>query len=979
MQRDQRQGQILIERGLLPKETVQTAFGTPRSASEDLCGVLISNGFLTIELAQQIRGEVQQQLDQLSLRLQHSAASQSHFSIEPLHSTKSIDARGALRQKALVAYQQVYSNDPRFSPHADVVFIQGQQLGKGGMGVVYQVEDKRLDRQAALKLLKADEKDPYGVRRFWREARITARLDHPAIPPVYESGTTTRGENYLLMRLIAGATLDTQIRDYHSQGRPRKGLRQLIEVLVKVAEAVAYAHSRRVIHRDLKPANIMVGQFGEVMVMDWGLARDLTEDEDSGWLDASKMRTDSGSVNSGLTQSGEILGTPGYMPPEQARSEDIDERADVFSMGCILVEILTGKPPIEGKTAIERIKATLDGRFILPAMRARKIDPELQSISADSLEFNRSDRIESAAMLAVDLRAYLSGEEVLSHDYSASERFRRWLRRHSIGVVLATLALVFVMFAGLFFLQIESAKANQAVAEKAEQRMTETMTNLSKAEALVRRRARAKLIIQYTEPALKAGGRKEWLLLKVAKIYLDAMLPDRARVLLEESIALYPPGFEALYFLHQIEVEHGTDISQERAYQRFLKVAEKLGDESNEFYIRALANKAQRQKKYWEALKQYRRIEKELGILRGSDFHERGKCLVEVKKLEEAEEAFLRAAELNGNQWEYWANRAAVLYQLGRYPAALNDINRSLSLNDNVIESLMTRSDILQRLKNNVAALKDVERVIQLDSSYAMGFNERAILRSNLGQFGGALEDANTAIRLSPENGVFYYNRGNLHCQSNRFDDGLKDFTTALQKDPDFVDCLKNRGRLYNRKGQYQKAIVDFTRAVKLAPKRADILIHRCEAYTYLTLFEKALADANRAIELNNRTYLSYYRRAVVYSSTNRFREAIRDFTSAIQASKRNSGNEYAYYNRGICYRALNQNALAIQDFSRSLAARPRDAEVCFRRGGTYMAMGNYRAAITDFKNCLQIAPNNPKAEEIRRMIIKCQRQLRGQ
>ncbi|MDF1660564.1 MAG: tetratricopeptide repeat protein [Planctomycetota bacterium] len=976
MQRDQRQGQILIERGLLPQETVRSAFEMPRSSSEDLCWVLVNNGYLANELAQQIRGEVQQQLDQLNRGLQHSIASQSHFSIE---APNVVNALTALRQKALSAYQQVFRSDPRFSPHADVVFIQGQQLGVGGMGVVYQVEDKRLDRQAALKLLKADEKDPNGVRRFWREARITARLDHPAIPPVYESGTTTSGENYLLMRLIAGGTLDDQIKEYHREGRPQKGLRKLIEVLIKVAEAVAYAHSRRVIHRDLKPANIMVGQFGEVMVMDWGLARDLTEDEDSRWLDTKKAVLSPEVVGSGLTQSGEILGTPGYMSPEQARSEEIDERTDVFSIGCILAEVLTGKPPIEGATAIARVKATMSGHVVLPASRISRIDPELQSITADSLEFNRDDRIESAAMVAFDLRAYLSGDEVLSHDYSAGERLRRWLRSHSVVVVVVTLALVFVLLAGLFFLQIESAKANQALAEKAEQRMTETMTNLSKAEALVRRRARPELILQCTEPALKAGGRKEWLLLNVAKIYRDAKLPDRARVLLEESVSHYPPGFEALHFLHQIELEHGTNISQMRAYKRFLAVAENLNDERNEYFLRALALKAKQRGDEAEALKQYARIESELGVLRGSDFNERGKCLVALKRAKEGYGAYSRAVELNGNKHEFWTNRAKVLHSMRKYREALSDVNRSVSLNGHIIETLIVRSQVLQKLKNLDAALKDIQRVIGLNPRYAKGYCERGIIRSNMGQYAGALEDLNKAISLAPDESLFYYSRANIHCQSGRFDLGLKDFDLALKKNPDFPDCLKNRGRLHRQNNHLGKALADYNQALNLVPDRVEILRLRCNLLIYMRRYDDALVDANRVIELNYRTSGSYFNRGAIYSSIGRHKEAIQDDTEAIKRSVPGELNDDIYFNRGMSYRALKQYQMAVQDFTAALNIKPGYAQACYQRGMTYRDMGKYQLAIFDLRKTLNLAPNNPQASAIRKMINDCERQRRGQ
>lgn len=978
MQRDQRQGQLLIERGLLAPEMVRTAFRLPWANNEDLCAVLIKNGYLAQKLAQQIRDEVAQELARSEAQIYNSAQSQSHFALESLPQLNS-ENPATQRQKALTAYKAVFSQDPRFSPHADVVFKQGKQLGVGGMGVVFQVEDTRLDRQAALKLMKAEQNDPDETRRFWREARITARLDHPSIPPVYESGTTTSGQNYLLMRFIEGRTFAESIKDYHLHGRAEKTLRSLLEVLLKVAEAVAYAHSRRVIHRDLKPDNIMVGQFGEVMVMDWGLARDFSEKVDSGRRSYAQTRADSSDQTGGLTQSGDILGTPGYMSPEQARSQEVDEKTDVFSLGCILVEVLTGAAPIEGKTAVERIRATLNGEIILPGQRRRGIAGELQSICAASLALDSQSRMESAALFAENLKAYLSGERVSSHHYSLNERFKGWLRRYSVSVVVTMLALAFMLVGGLVFLQMESAKANQALAENAEKRMTETVTRLSKAEALARRRARSELIFEHAEPALKAGERKEWLLLKVARIYADAKLYEACRVLLEEVISRFPPGFEALHFLHQIELESGTKASQKKAYERFLSVAEKLEDDKNEYYLRAMALKAHENKDYKKALRYFQRIEDDLEIERSSDFYFRAKCYEAQKLLEKAYNEYSRAVDLDASRWEYWSDRAGVLYQLRRMYPALNDVNRALALNSKDVESLLIRSDILQNLGDRESALKDVEKVIVLAPKFAMGYNERGLIRLNKKQYVEAIKDLSQAIELSPEDPIFYLNRGTAYCQSKRYEEGLRDYNRALQRDPDFVECLKSRGQVFVQRRNYEKAVVDAEKAFNLSPKRLDLMLFYCQTLTYVGRYDQAMIYANKMLGGNYRNFDSYFCRGVLYFTKSRYPSAIRDFTAAISASGGGQVALNAYFNRGICYRSQNQNSLALRDFSQAIAFNPRNPEAYYRRGDTHFALRNYQAAYGDLAKALQLAPNNPKANQMREMMKRCQSRLRGQ
>ncbi|HEX9185743.1 MAG TPA: serine/threonine-protein kinase, partial [Vicinamibacteria bacterium] len=217
---------------------------------------------------------------------------------------------------------------------------------RGGMGRILRALDRRLGRVVAVKELREDAAD--GGPRFVREALVTARLQHPSIVPIYEAGLWPEGAPFYAMKLVEGRSLEALLRECPSLGARLA----LLPHLIAVAEAIAYAHREGVVHRDLKPANVLVGPFGETVVVDWGLAKDLR-------VAGADEAGDGGAavVSSGATVVGSVMGTPQYMAPEQARGEPVDERADVWALGAILYYLLAGSPPWTGRSAAETIAA----------------------------------------------------------------------------------------------------------------------------------------------------------------------------------------------------------------------------------------------------------------------------------------------------------------------------------------------------------------------------------------------------------------------------------------------------------------------------------------------------------------------------------------------------------------------------------------------------------------------------------------------
>ncbi|MCC6740819.1 MAG: serine/threonine protein kinase [Planctomycetia bacterium] len=274
----------------------------------------------------------------------------------------------------------------------------GRILGRGGVARVVEAMDADLGRQVALKVLDAKAPRP-AVMRLQHEARTTGQLEHPNIVPVHELGVLpATGEAFFAMKRIVGRDMRQVIREAAwSPGR-------LIEAFRDVCRAVAYAHSKGVIHRDLKPANVMLGDFGEVLVVDWGLAIAVGPRVASG--DATPL--EAAKRNLRRTPAGYVQGTPSYMSPEQAAgsTEEIDERTDVYSLGATLYEILAGRAPFESGSPAETMRLVLAGDLTKPSMY-RTVSPELERICLRAMALRREDRYGSVVELGTDIEDYL--------------------------------------------------------------------------------------------------------------------------------------------------------------------------------------------------------------------------------------------------------------------------------------------------------------------------------------------------------------------------------------------------------------------------------------------------------------------------------------------------------------------------------------------------------------------------------------------
>ncbi|HUS28625.1 MAG TPA: serine/threonine-protein kinase [Kofleriaceae bacterium] len=329
----------------------------------------------------------------------------------------------------------------------------GEEIAQGGMGRIRAARDLRLGRDVAIKEIL----EPRGslATRFEREAMLTARLQHPSIVAVYEAGRWPTGEPFYAMRLVPGTSLKKAITQ-RASGDERLAL---LPNVIAIADAMAYAHDQRIIHRDLKPANVLVGDFGETVVIDWGLAKDL--DASDGHSDEEAMRASSGE----LTVAGSIVGTPNYMPPEQAAGDPVDERADVYAIGALLYHVLAGVPPYVGDNAKEILEKVAKEPPPPITTLQKGIAPDLVAIVERAMSREVARRYPSARELAEDLKRFQTGQLVGSHRYSRRELISRFVRRYRTPLAITSVAAIIVAAIGVLAVQRIRHERDQSVLE----------------------------------------------------------------------------------------------------------------------------------------------------------------------------------------------------------------------------------------------------------------------------------------------------------------------------------------------------------------------------------------------------------------------------------------------------------------------------------------------------------------------------------
>ncbi len=633
-----------------------------------------------------------------------------------------------------------------------------KEIARGGMGKIVAAEDRRLGRPVALKSLLDPESDQ--VTRFQREALITARLQHPGIVPVYEAGRWPTGEPFFAMKLVSGRPLDRVIAEA-SQLEERLAI---IPRLAAACDAIAYAHSQRIIHRDLKPGNVLLGDFGETVVIDWGLAKDLDSDHETvertlqvrhSRPAIDKKRSSQPPGSSTLTVAGAVMGTPAYMAPEQARGEPVDQRADVFSLGAMLYHTLAGVPPYNARTATDVIAAAALGKIVPLRERERRAPAELVAIVERAMAPSPFDRYPHAGVLAEDLRRFLTGQLVDAHRYTAAQRVLRFVKKHRAAVTIAAIALTTIAVGGTIAVRNIVAARDQAERERS--------------IAITRKQAAERLIdymFSDMKERLDAAGRLDMLagLGTEVKRYYDLLSRMPGGMPREDEVRMA----EAIKLIGEAEHKSGKPdaalATWKQARDRLVGVVGSTGNEGTRRLRRLIA-----------------RLDYEAGVI----YQERGK-LVEARKSIETSKAALEQLTK-----EEPANKLVMLETADCHDR-LGDLLRLDGRIDEAFDEYMAGKTAREKA-SSLGNGKVSDEVLALSTSHF----KLASVFQNRGESGSAVDEYRHALRLRD---------------------------TLLEGQPDHVryqeavlEVLRELAELQRQLGDQKGAVDAYRRAVPLA------------------------------------------------------------------------------------------------------------------------------------------------------------------
>jgi serine/threonine-protein kinase len=893
--------------------------------------------------------------------------------------------------------------------------LQGE-IARGGMGAVLRGRDVDLGRDLAIKvLLEKHAANPEVARRFIEEAQIGGQLQHPGVVPVYDIGRF--GERpFFTMKLVKGQTLQALLRESsvgqvsnvpdENQARWKRApqdLPRFLDIALKVAQAMAYAHAKGVIHRDLKPANVLVGAFGEVQVMDWGLAKVLAEggvaDEERASRqhqpeEGTLIRTARSSASAGTfgtqTEAGSLLGTPAYMPPEQANGDvaNLDRCADVFGLGAILCEVLTGKPPYVGRSSEEVRRKACNGDLAdaLARLDACGADAELVVLTKTCLAAEASDRPQDAQAVADGLTAYLNGVQERLHQAELAEAEAKAkaveeAKRRRLTLALAATVLLAVTLGGGGWLWVKNEHDSRAaqVAREANDALNQATALREKAKAATT--GGAALFAQAREQVARAralvdnGPADPALVAQVRRLQDDLDEEERDRKLVA--------ALDAARLAQAETVTSKSRFADERAVPKFREAFRSYGLPAGEGEPAAVAKRIRQRPAAireaivaaldeWDALAG----DPELPI---TEPHRQWLRAVLVAA-EPAKGWILqfRSArdEKDEDRRKTALEKLAAADDVGTLPArALDRLARQLDK----VKAHASAARLLRRAQQRYPAdfwvNQNLGQVLQLLSppqwDEAVRFLTAAVaLRpdspgcllnlgnalSGNGQVDEALACYKKAIALDAKYAHAHANLGMALVEKGKADEAIACYRQAIALDPKLANAYHSLGDALRLKGQVDEAIKCYRKVVELKPKNALARNSLGVALHDKGKEDEANACWRKAVELDPKLAMAHLNLGAALNKKGQVEEAMACCKKAIQLDPNLAP---AHINLGLVLKAKGQVDEAIACWRKAIELDPKDATVHRHLGDALHGKGRLDEAIACLKKAIELAPKD--------------------
>jgi serine/threonine-protein kinase len=873
---------------------------------------------------------------------------------------------------------------PPLEQTGDRYQLQGE-IARGGMGAVLRGRDVDLGRDLAVKVLLEKYVDrPEVARRFIEEAQIGGQLQHPGVVPVYDIGRFGN-RPFFTMKLVKGHTLAALLAERDERHvsnvpdeearwkRAPQDLSRFLDIALKVAQTLAYAHAKGVIHRDLKPANIMVGAFGEVQVMDWGLAKVLAEggiaDENHASRerqraeDVTTIRTARSTGSAGSfgtdTEAGSLLGTPAYMPPEQANGDiaNLDRRADVFGLGAILCEILTGKPPYVGRSAEEVRRKACNGDLAdaLARLDSWAADLELIAITKSCLSPEAMDRPRDALAVADGLTAYLDGVQARLHhaelaEAEAKAKAIEEAKRRRLTLALAATVLLALTLGGggWLFVKVDLDSQQAALTQDVNEALGKALSLREQAKGAMT--GGAALLAQAREQAQRAlalvenGPADDTLKQQVRQLQaeLDEEEKDRALVTALEDARLVQA--EAL--------EGKSRYAEERALPKFREAlraygltvgegdpkvaAERIGGRPaavQEAIVAALDD--------WDALA----ANPKLGI-------------------DEPHRDWLRAVLETAEPGDGWMRRFRAAREekdQTRRKTALEKLaaaKEAVTLPARALTRLAAQLDKVDAYSSAAKLLRQAQAKQPADFwvNHNLGLVLRRVTPPERDE---AVRFLTTAVALRPHSPGVHSNLGVALQDRGHVDEAIACHRKAVELDPKAALCHSNLGDALRLKGQLEEAIASCRQAIKLDPSFATAHNSLGHALYHEGQVDGAIASYGKAVELDPKAAAYHNNLGVALIRKGRLDEAIASFRKAVALAPKDADT---HSNLGGALRNKGRLDEAIACCRKAIEIDPTFANAHYHLGDSLVAQHRFDEAIVAFRTAIKLDSKFPMA-----------------